>query len=78
MDDKTKLLVLLGDICPDVDFAAEENLIDDGLIESLDLVTIVSEIMAQFDVEISVNDLLPENFNSASAMLDLINAKRNG
>ncbi len=78
MDDKTKLLALLGDICPDVDFAAEENLIDDGLIESLDLVTIVSEIMAQFDVEISVNDLLPENFNSASAMLDLINAKRNG
>lgn len=78
MDDMKKLLDLLGDICPDVDFETEENLVDDGLIESLDLVTIVSEIMAEFDVEISVNDLLPENFNSAAAIFNLIQTKRNG
>ncbi len=72
-----KLLEILTDICPDVDFEEEEALIDDGLIESLDIVAIVTEIMAEFDVEISVDDLLPENFNSAKAILDLIEAKKN-
>ena len=73
---KKKLLGILEDICPDVDFENEENLIDDGLIESLDIVQIVNEIKAEFDVEITVDDLLPENFNSADAMLAMIESKQ--
>jgi len=72
---KKKLLAILEDICPDVDFENEENLIDDGLIESLDIVQIVNEIKAEFDVEITVDDLIPENFNSADAMLAMIESK---
>ena len=72
---KKKLLAILEDICPDVDFETEENLIDDGLIESLDIVQIVNEIKVEFDVEITVDDLLPENFNSADAMLAMIESK---
>ena len=75
-EDKKKLIDILSDIVPDVDFETEEALIDDGLLESLDIVSIVSEIMVQFDVEISVDDLLPENFNSADAILALIKAKQ--
>ncbi len=72
---KEKLLAILTDICPDVDFETETALIDDGLIESLDIVAIVTEIMAEFDVEINVDDLLPENFNSVDAILALIESK---
>ncbi len=75
-EDKKKLIAILTDIVPDVDFENEESLIDDGLLESLDIVSIVSEMNIAFDVEITVDDLLPENFNSADAMLDLIKSKQ--
>ena len=72
---REQLLKILTDCCPDVDFEREQALIDDGLLESLDIVTIVSDIMFVFGVEISVDDLLPENFNSVDAMLELIRSK---
>lgn len=71
-----QLLEILGEICPGVDFETETALIDDGILESLDIVTIVAEIMDRFDVELNVDDLLPENFNSAQAMMALIDSRR--
>lgn len=71
-----QLLEILSEICPGVDFEAETALIDDGILESLDIVTIVAEIMDKFDVELNVDDLLPENFNSAQAMMALIDSRR--
>lgn len=75
-ENREKLIGILTDICPDVDLENEDALIDDGLIESLDIVAIVTEIMAEFDVEINVDDLLPENFNSVDAILELIDSKK--
>ena len=75
-ENREKLIGILTDICPDVDFENKDALIDDGLIESLDIVAIVTEIMAEFDVEINVDDLLPENFNSVDAILELIDSKK--
>ena len=72
---REKLLKILRDCCPDVDFERETALIDDGLLESLDIVTVVGDIMYTFGVEISVDDLLPENFNSVDAMIALIESK---
>jgi len=69
---KEQLLTILTESCPGIDFENETALIDDGILESLDIVTIVSEIMDAFDIELSVEDLLPENFNSLDAMLELI------
>lgn len=74
--DMEKLVKILTDIRPDVDFTAETALIDDGIIESLDIVAIVTGIIDEFDVEISVDDLLPENFNSAEAILAMIHDKQ--
>ena len=62
----------MSEICPGVDFATETALIDDGLVDSLDIVNIVTELMDVFDVEINVEDLLPENFNSVDAIAQLI------
>ena len=73
---KEELLRILTETCPGVDFERETALIDDGIIDSLDIVTIVSEIMDAFDVEISVEDLQPENFNCVEAILDLIEAHK--
>ena len=75
MADRALLLDILRDVCPDLNFEHEGKLIDDGLIESMDLIAIVTGIMDEFDVAIDVNDLVPENFNSADAMLALINRK---
>jgi len=74
---KEKLLKILNETCPGVDFENETDLIDDGIIESLDIVTIVSEIMDVFEIELNVEDLLPENFNSVDAMLELIESRSN-
>ena len=76
MDNQEKLLKILTETCPGVDFQQETALIDDGILESLDIVTIVSEIMDEFEVELNVEDLLPENFNSLEAMLELIESRR--
>jgi len=67
-----ELMDILKNLRPDVDFEKEQHLIDDGILDSLDIVALVGELNDQFDVEISVEDLLPENFNSAQAMLALI------
>lgn len=73
---RESLLEILRDVCPDVDFERETSLIDDGLLESLDIVSIVTGIMDEFDVELNVDDLLPENFNSVDAMLALIESRQ--
>lgn len=75
-EEKAKLIKILSDIVPGVDFENETELIDDGLLESLDIVSIVNEIMGEYDVEISVDDLLPENFNSVDAILAMIKEKQ--
>jgi len=66
----------LTEAVPGVDFEAETALVDDEILESLDIVTIVSEIKDVFDVEITVDDLVPENFNSVEAILALIQARK--
>ena len=67
-----RLYEILEECCPDVDFKNEKSLIDDGLLESLDIVMIVNEIANEYDIRIGVENLLPENFNSAEAMMALI------
>lgn len=67
-----ELKELLAEIRPDVDFDMEQHLIDNGILDSFDIISIVGEINTAFDVEINVEYLLPENFNSMQAMYDLI------
>ncbi len=67
-----KLIAILKSLHPDVDFEDNESLIDDGILDSLDIVSLVTEINVEFDVTIPAEEIVPENFNSARALMELI------
>lgn len=67
-----QLLKILKNMHPDVDFAAETDLIGDGILDSLDIVTLITEINCTFDVSIPAEEIIPENFASAETLYALI------
>ena len=67
-----ELLTILKNMHPEVDFTVEEDLIGEGVLDSLDIVTLVTEINSTFDVQIPPEELIPENFMSANAIWALI------
>ena len=67
-----KLLEILSEIRPDVDFESEKNLIDDGILDSFDIVSIISELNDEFDIAVRVTELGPENFNSVKAIYNMV------
>ena len=72
-----ELLSILTGIRPEIDFKKETKLIDDGLLDSFDIISIVGELNEHFDIEINVEDLEPNNFNTVQAMMDLITRLQN-
>ena len=67
-----KLKAILEEIRPDVDFEKEENLVDGNVLDSFDIITLVARISEDMGIEIDVDDILPENFNSLKAMEKLL------
>lgn len=67
-----ELLSILTEMHPDVDFETEEHLIDDMILDSMDIVSLITEISEAYDVTITARDIVPENFNSAEALYALI------
>lgn len=67
-----KLLEILTSIRSDVDFENETKLIDNNILDSFDIVSIVSELNDYYEITITAEDLEPENFNSAAAILALV------
>ena len=72
-----ELLKILSGICPKVDFVNEKKLIDNGVLDSFDIISIVNELNEHYDIEIDVDDLEPDNFNTVEAMLERIEKLRN-
>jgi len=66
------LLTLLKECCPDVDFENSGKLISDKVIDSVDLVSIISDIEDRFEIEIDMEQIEPENFDSVEAIWALI------
>lgn len=66
------LIEILKGLHEDVDFEACETLIDDGILDSFDIVSLIAEINEEFDVAIPADEIVPENFNSARALWELI------
>ena len=67
-----QLLEILKDIKPDVDYENCTTLIDDELLDSFAILSIVSELEDAFDIEITPVDIIPENFNSAQALWEMV------
>ena len=67
-----ELLELLAEVRDDVDFENCKTLIDDEVLESFDIIQIISLINDEFDIEIPATQIYPDNFNSVEAMMALI------
>lgn len=67
-----ELKQILEEIRPDIDFETATALIDDGVLDSFDIISIVGELNMNYNIEINVEDLLPENFNTMEAIFELV------
>jgi acyl carrier protein len=67
-----QLIEIMQNLHPDIDVETYEGLVDDGILDSLDIVTLITDINDAFDVSIPAEEILPENFNSAKALWELI------
>ena len=68
-----ELLEILEDLAPDVDFENSDDLIDSHKLDSLTIITLISDIEDEFDITIPTVEIVPKNFNSVEAMMELIN-----
>lgn len=66
------VIEILSGLHPEVDYETETELIDKRILDSFDIVTLVGELMDEFDVEIGAEHMVPENFNSAEAIYNLV------
>ena len=66
------LLKSLTNLHPEVDFETSTDLVDGKIIDSFDIVSIISEINDEYDVVIPAEEIVPDNFNSAQALYELI------
>jgi acyl carrier protein len=67
-----KIIEILKKMHPDADVAGGIALVDEGILDSLDIVTLVTELNATFDIRIPALEILPDNFNSAAAIAAMI------
>ncbi len=67
-----QLMEILNELRPDVDFENETSLVTGGILDSFDIISLVGMLNDEFDITIRPANLVPENFNSAKAMLELI------
>ena len=67
-----ELIEILEEIEPGVDYENCITLIDDNYLDSLAIISLVTEIEEAFDVQIPTVEIIPDNFNSAKALWELI------
>lgn len=69
---KEQVLKILRSVRKDVDFEQATALIDDNVLDSFDIISIVSDLNEAFDVDITADELEPENFNTLDAIVELV------
>ena len=68
---------ILKELRPDLDFENAGKLIDDKILDSFDIISLVGELNDAFDIDININDLVPDNFNTPAAMAELVEKLKN-
>lgn len=67
-----KIYAMLGDIRPEFDFKDSDNFVEDGYLDSFDVVALITEIEEEFDIIVDGMEVMPENFESVAAICKLI------
>ncbi len=67
-----ELLEILEDIIPGEDYENSTTLVDDNILDSFAIISLVAAIEDTFDVVVSPSELVPENFNSAESLWEMI------
>lgn len=73
---KEKVMELLERECPEIDFGASAALVDDGVLDSLTLTSIIAALTMEFDITIPYEEIVEENFNSVDAMAAMVERLR--
>lgn len=69
---RSTLLEILEEMHPDEDFENCDTLVDSKVLDSFDIITLISEVNEEFDIVISADKIVPENFNSVDALCELV------
>ena len=69
---KERILELCAEVLPQIDFAASDALVDDGILDSLSIVTLISELSVEFGVTFDFDQLEPDNLNSIDAIVETV------
>ena len=69
---KEKILAIFADALPQIDVNASNALVDDGYLDSLSLVTLISELSMEFGVTFDMDDLTPDNFNTVDNIVETV------
>ena len=72
-----EILEILKEIRPDVEISKEMDFVKEELLDSLDLIQLVSELESNYSIEISGVDLTPENFSNLVAIENLVKKSKN-
>ncbi len=67
-----EIIEILNEVKPGEDYEHEEELVSNGILTSFDIVTLISLLNTKFDISITVTDLVPENFESAKTIKELV------
>ena len=73
-----EIIRMLEDICPSVDIKSCDTLVDDGVLDSFAIVSLVGDLNDKFDIEITPADIVPENFNSAEDIWNMVQRLQDG
>lgn len=69
---RERILEILGEALPQIDFESSDALVDDGILDSLSIVTLVSELSMEYGVVFDMAELVPENLNSIDAIVETV------
>ena len=73
---KTEIIEILNNTRPEFDFSEATDFIEQGMLDSFDVINLVAKLEEKYDVNIDIMEVLPENFSSVEAIIGLIERAR--